>query len=97
MLSIKEEYLNELKDIFNNYCPNAEIWAYGSRIKHDCHSGSDLDLVVKNFNDDNKNIIELRTLLNNSDIPFLIDINEFDKLPSYFQEEIKKEYIKLFD
>ena len=96
MLSIKEEYLNELKDIFNNYCPNAEIWAYGSRIKNDCHSGSDLDLVVKNFNDGTKNIIELRTLLNNSDIPFLIDINEFDKLPSYFQEEIKKEYIKLF-
>ena len=51
MLSIKEEYLKELKDIFNNYCPNAEIWAYGSRIKNDCHSGSDLDLVVKNFND----------------------------------------------
>ena len=97
MLSIKEEYLNELKDIFNNYCPNAEIWAYGSRIKNDCHSGSDLDLVVKNFNDGTKNIIELRTLLNNSDIPFLIDINEFDKLPSYFQEEIIKEYIKLFN
>ena len=97
MLSIKEEYLNELKDIFNNYCPNAEIWAYGSRIKNDCPSGSDLDLVVKNFNDGTKNIIELRTLLNNSDIPFLIDINEFDKLPSYFQEEIKKEYIKLFN
>ena len=97
MLSIKEEYLNELKDIFNNYCPNAEIWAYGSRIKNDCHSGSDLDLVVKNFNDGTKNIIELRTLLNNSDIPFLIDINEFDKLPSYFQEEIKQEYIKIFD
>ena len=95
MLSIKEEYLNELKDIFNNYCPNAEIWAYGSRIKNDCHSGSDLDLVVKNFNDGTKNIIELRTLLNNSDIPFLIDINEFDKLPSYFQEEIKKEYMRL--
>lgn len=97
MLSIKEEYLKELKDIFNNYCPNAEIWAYGSRIKNDCHSGSDLDLVVKNFNDGTKNIIELRTLLNSSDIPFLIDINEFDKLPSYFQEEIKKEYIKIFN
>lgn len=47
MLSIKEEYLKELKDIFNNYCPNVEIWAYGSRIKNDCHSGSDLDLIIK--------------------------------------------------
>ena len=97
MLNVKQKYLNELKNIFKKYCPNAEIWAYGSRLTNDCHSGSDLDLVVKNFNDGTKNIIELRTLLNNSDIPFLIDINEFDKLPSYFQEEIKKEYIKLFD
>ena len=96
MLSIKEEYLKELKDIFNNYCPNAEIWAYGSRIKNDCHSGSDLDLVVKNFNDDTKNIIELRTLLNNSDIPFLIDIHEFDKLPQSFQAEILRSYVRVY-
>ena len=77
-----------------------EIYATGASIYCDQSyyaQSSHLDLVIKNFNDDTKNIIELRTLLNNSDIPFLIDINEFDKLPSYFQEEIKKEYIKIFN
>ena len=96
MLNVKDEYLKELKDIFTKYCPKAEIWAYGSRVKNDCHSGSDLDLVVKSFNEDNKHLYELKDLLNDSDIPFLMDIQDFEKLPKSFQDEIKKEYIRIF-
>ena len=73
-----------------------EIWAYGSRLKGNCHSGSDLDLVVKNFNDEGKYLYELKELLNDSDIPFLIDIQEFDYLPKSFQQEIEKSYIRIF-
>ena len=96
MLNVKQEYLEELKEIFNKYCPKAEIWAYGSRLKGDCHSGSDLDLVVKNFNEEGKYLYELKELLNDSDIPFLIDIQEFDYLPKSFQQEIEKSYIRIF-
>lgn len=35
MINIKEEYLDEMIKIFNEYCPKAEIWAYGSRIGND--------------------------------------------------------------
>lgn len=96
MLNVKQEYLNELKNIFNGYCPNAEIWAYGSRLTNDYHSGSDLDLTVKTFNDEKKYLYELKELLNDSDIPFLIDINLFDNLPQSFQNEILKNYVKIF-
>lgn len=96
MLNVKQEYLNELKNIFSNYCPKAEIWAYGSRLTNDCHSGSDLDLTVKTFNDENKYLYELKELLNDSDIPFLIDINISDNLPQSFQDEILKNYVKIF-
>lgn len=96
MLNVKQEYLNELKNIFSNYCPKAEIWAYGSRLTNDCHSGSDLDLTVKTFNDENKYLYELKELLNDSDIPFLIDINIFDNLLQSFQDEILKNYVKIF-
>ena len=85
-----------LMDIFHAYCPKAEIWAYGSRINGTAHSGSDLDLVVKSFNDENVNLYELKTLLNDSNIPFLIDIHKFDKLPESFQKEILKDYVKIF-
>lgn len=96
MLNVKEEYLKELKEIFNSYCPKAEIWAYGSRVKNDCHQGSDLDLTIKNFNEENKDISKLKNLINDSNIPFLIDINEFDKLPEYFKKEIEKSCIRIF-
>lgn len=92
-LFIKPQHLKMLTDIFDNYCPNAEIWAYGSRIKRNAHSGSDLDLVVKNFNSQTAKLSELKQLINDSNIPFLVDINEFDKLPKSFREEILKDYV----
>lgn len=94
-LFIEPKYLKMLTDIFDSYCPNAEIWAYGSRIKGEAHDGSDLDLVVKSFNSDDAYLFELKELINESNVPFLVDIHEFDKLPQSFQDEIKKDYIIL--
>ena len=94
-LFIKPQHLKMLTDIFNSYCPKAEIWAYGSRIKGNAHDGSDLDLVVKNFNSKTAKLYELKQLINDSNIPFLVDINEFDELPKSFQQEIEKDYIIL--
>ena len=86
-----------LTDIFEQYCPNAEIWAYGSRVNGDAHDGSDLDMVVKNFHSNTAKLSELRELITNSNIPFLTDINEFDKCPKYFQDEILKKYVVIFN
>ncbi len=84
-----------LKDILISYCPDAEIWAYGSRLNGDAHSGSDLDLVVKDFHSKNAKLYELKNLFSESNIPFTIDIQEFYKLPKSFQDEILKNYIIL--
>lgn len=96
-LFVKPQYLKMLTDIFEQYCPNAEIWAYGSRVNGDAHEGSDLDMVVKNFHSNTAKLSELRELITNSNIPFLTDINEFDKLPKYFQNEILKKYVVIFN
>lgn len=95
-LFIKPEHLKMLTDIFMEYCPSAEIWAYGSRLNGGAHDGSDLDLTVKTFNSDNKDLSVLKGLLSESNIPFIVDINEFDKLPQTFQNEIKKGYLVIF-
>lgn len=94
-LNIKENHLQKLKDILKEYCPQAEIWAYGSRLTEDFHDGSDLDLVVKDFHSDSCCLSELKELLKNSNIPFLIDINEYNYLPQSFQEEILKNYLPI--
>ena len=96
-LFLKPQYLNMLLEIFQNYCPKATIWAYGSRIKNEAHEGSDLDLVIKNFSDEEKDLYTLKKLLNDSDIPILIDIHDFNHLPKSFQEEIENDYIAIFN
>lgn len=54
-------------------------------------------MVVKSFNDDTKNISELKQLLNDSNVPFLMDIAEFEYMPKYMQDEILKAYVVISD
>lgn len=96
-LSLKPKYLKMLTDIFDSYCPQAEIWAYGSRVNGDFHDGSDLDLVVIDFHSKTARIYELKELIRESNIPFLVDINEFNDLPKYFQNEIKRSYVVFYN
>lgn len=95
-LNIKPEYLKILVDIFNMYCPCAEVWAYGSRVRDDYHDGSDLDLTVKNYENSHINLAKLKLAISRSNIPFLVDVTEFNDLPKSFQEEIKKNYVVIY-
>ena len=61
-LFLKPQYLEMLFEIFKSYCPEAEIWAYGSRINGKAHEGSDLDLIIKSFNNPDKDLFELKEL-----------------------------------
>lgn len=94
-LSVKPEYLKYLTDIFDNFCPESEILAYGSRINGKSHDGSDLDLTVKNFPKD-KYLFELKEIISESNVPFLVDINLFETLPEYFKSEIEKNNVKIY-
>lgn len=94
---IDKKYLDEIRTIIKRFYPNAVVWAYGSRIDGTAHEGSDLDLVVKDFGQQDAYLFELKEALQESNIPFLIDIFEFDKLPQNFQKEIEKKYIVLYE
>lgn len=94
-LFIEQRHLKMLLDIVNSYCPKAEIWCYGSRTDGTAHEGSDLDLTVKNWGDEKCSLSELKQLLIDSNIPFLIDINEYSKLPESFKNEIDLNHILL--
>ena len=95
-LFVDPRHLKMLTDIFDSYCPNAEIWAYGSRLDGTAHSGSDLDLVIKDFGGEKLYTFELKEMFSESNIPFLIDILEFDKIPESFQKEILKNYVVIY-
>jgi uncharacterized protein len=51
ILGAKPAHLNTLLQLLNQYSPEAEVWAYGSRVNGDGHECSDLDLVLRNPHD----------------------------------------------
>lgn len=83
-------------DLLCTFVPNAEVWAYGSRISGRAHPGSDLDLVVRipgALQQPSPKVDHLRTALRESDIPILIDVHDWALLPDAFREKIKSNYI----
>ncbi len=93
---IKPKHLAELRTIFSQYVPNATVWAYGSRVQGDAHSGSDLDLAISPLKNENIDIATLKAALIESNIPFLLDIFEFHRLPKSFQDEIASYRVEIF-
>ena len=99
-LFLAHEYVEQIRKIIKNTYPEGEVWAYGSRVYGDeqtAHNGSDLDLCVKSFGVENGDIVRLRELFNESNVPFLIDIFEYDLLPKVFQEEIARKHIVIYE
>ena len=93
---LKEKHLKMLKQIFDKYCPQATVLAYGSRIKGQAHSGSDLDLAIMNFDEIEYSIFDIKQAIQESNIPFLVDIFNIKHLPESFQKEILKENIVIY-
>lgn len=93
---MEEKFLAIIQAVIKQHTPNALVWAYGSRVNGDAHSGSDLDLVVRDFRGDDCDIATLKEELSASNVPFLIDILEFNLLPVSFQQEIEKKYIVIY-
>lgn len=47
VLDLSERHLHMLQTLLSQYTPQAQVWAYGSRVRGQSHEGSDLDLVLR--------------------------------------------------
>lgn len=87
-LFIKPEVLEQIRSTIHSVSPEAIVWAYGSRVTGDFHDGSDLDLAVIEGD-----VVQIKIALQESDIPFLIDVLDFHSAPESFRGEIEKNHI----
>ena len=72
-----------------------EILAYGSRVNGDAHDMSDLDLVILTESKKKLDINELfnfKDILQKSNIPILIQVLDFNRIPESFQKNILNNY-----
>ncbi len=94
-LELKSDVIAELESIIRTCLPLHEVWAFGGRVKHQAHSGSDLDLVIRNplrLNKPSPELAIFKSALRDSNIPILIDVVDWATLPEAFHEEILKQY-----
>ena len=46
-LNLLPRYREELEALLRQHVPEAEVWAYGSRVNGQCHAGSNLELALR--------------------------------------------------
>ena len=90
-MQLKNKSKKILLDIFSGLPLSGEVWAYGSRTMHTAHDGSDLDLVI--VTPDRRKLpidvlMELKEKIRESNIPILVDLFDWARLPESFQKNI---------
>ena len=85
--------------IFNTTTETIEVWAYGSRVNGDAHEGSDLDLVIRTLNLQPMPypiFLELQEKIRDSNIPIVVELFDWARLPESFHKNILYQYEILY-
>lgn len=80
-----------------HHLPNVTVWTYGSRIKGKTRAQSYLDMVVFTAHGQETHVANLKEALEESNLPFRVDLFRWDEVPENFRDTIQKEHIVLVD
>ncbi len=96
-LDVSEQHWALLVTLLHRYLPkDCPVWAFGSRIKGTARANSDLDLVAFAPPDAGRTVAELREALEESNLPFRVDLLVWSELPESFQTEIERNHLPIF-
>ena len=77
---------------------DAEVWAYGNRVNGSSHPGSDLDLVLRGPGSEpvpRHQVADLAEALERSNVPILVQVHDWTRIPESFHREIEQNYVVL--
>ena len=95
-LMLDPPHLAAVRALLAAHVPEAEVWAYGSRINGRAHAASDLDLVLRHPADPAQRqtgLDALKAAFSESNLPFLVDVLDWARIPESFRQEIAREYV----
>ena len=87
MIDIKEQHLKMVREIFKKH--PYTFYVYGSRAKEKARKNSDLDLCYKEEIPE-RIIFKIKEELEESDLPFKVDIVNWESMKPAFQKLIEK-------
>lgn len=94
-IDLAPKYLEELRAILAKTLSHKLVWAYGSRVKWTASEASDVDCVV--FNASYQEVDNAKEALDESDIPFIVQLLNWESIPDDFKDNIKQQYFILQD
>jgi len=89
--------LKTITTLLNSYLPGTTVWAFGSRVKFTSKPASDLDLVAFIQPEQESDLADLKEAFAESDLPFKVDILDWEVIPDNFKKNIEKDYVVLQD
>ena len=94
-LELPLRYRRELDALLREHVPEAEVWAYGSRVSGESHPASDLDLVLRGPSLERlgHGVSDLLEALEDSNIPILVQAHDWARLPKSFHREFERDYV----
>lgn len=93
MIAVSEEQFVIIKDILNQFVPNCEVRAFGSRYKWTNKEFSDLDLAIVGEEKLDWRLVEgIKEAFQESDLPFRVDVLDWHKVSNEFREVIDEGY-----
>jgi predicted nucleotidyltransferase len=84
-----------LVGLIDRFLPGTPVWAFGSRVTGNSRPWSDLDLVVFASAKQRPRLALLKEALEESNLPFRVDLLEWEGLPDNFKENIKAGYVEI--
>ncbi len=94
-IDITTEEREVVLGLLQRHLPGVAVWVYGSRAKWTSRPQSDLDLVVFATPEQSHKISDLREALEESNLPFRVDLFVWDEVPEQFHREIKRDHVVL--
>ncbi len=97
-LYLREQDKQRLMELLREYLPGVKAWAYGSRVNGTAHEASDLDLALRSSGLESisaSSVFRFQEALSQSNIPILVDVHDWLRLPKSFQAEIAKRHVEL--
>ena len=84
-------------DLLARHLPNTTAWAYGSRVTWKARPQSDLDMVVFAEPVQALAVANLKEALEESDLPFRVDLFVWHEVPEQFRKNIEAEHVVLVE
>lgn len=97
MIYVSEREMNIILDIISKYTPNFDVLAFGSRYNRTPKKYSDLDLAfIGNERLGIKRRSQLRSAFSESDLPYQVDVVDYNAVSPEFQAIIDGWNEKIF-